>query len=226
VAVEALVAAAWLTLLTVSSTGHDDWFSHEQLEAGPRGLYVLAPWAAMTIAMMVPSCLPIARYVAANTLAPRRCLWVFLSAYLIIWMGFLLLFALSDTAAHAIFGPGTIETHTIVAGCAFGFAAAWQVTKTKRRAVISCRNVPLLPGRGYSGPMVLGASQGVACLGSCAPMMLAVMADPYGQVTWMSGLAMLSWLEKAAGRRRQLARPSSVLLALVAIAYLIAGLRI
>jgi predicted metal-binding membrane protein len=219
----ALIAGAWVLIVAAFAAGNGAWFGHEQLAAGPAGWPVLAAWAAMTVAMMGPSCLPLARYVSANTLRPRPAVVGFFAAYLVVWLGFLALFAVADTAAHATVGEGSAAVTGGVAGTAFLVAAVWQLSAVKRRFVLACRTVELLPARGGVACRRLGLRQGASCVGSCGPLMLATMSAPYGRLLWMPLLAALAWLEKAAGRRRRLAKPTAVLLGATAMIYIVAG---
>jgi len=221
----ALMAVAWAALLAAYASGHGDWFDHDRLARGLAGWTVLAGFALMALAMMGPSCLPLAGYVSANTLRPRPAVAWFFACYLLPWLAFMLAFTAADTTTHALAGEGTPAVTGAVAAAAFAAAAAWQLSRRKRNFVLACRSVDLLPARGGAACRRLGLRQGAACVGACGPMMLATMAAPYGRPLWMALLAALTYLEKAARYRRRLARPSAAVLVSVGMAYLAVGVR-
>lgn len=187
----AAIAGAWLVVLGAHAAGRGGWFGHE----APN----LLAWQVMVVAMMGPSALPMTRYVAANTLVPGRALSVFAIGYLGAWTAFLCLFGAVDAALHVL--VGSAPAGSAGPALAFGFAAAWQVTPYKRRALRACRAVWVLPahrGRAEPAALRLGLRQGAACVTSCGPLMLAAMAAPHGRVGLMASAAALVWAEKSA----------------------------
>lgn len=115
-------------------------------------------WVAMSVAMMIPTVTrPMMR--AADGSAARA--WTFLGAFLAVWLiagvpAYLLMSALQWT-------PFWIALAWIVAG-------AYQVLPLQHRLVKSCSSVP------FTGRAVdYGARQGIRCVTSCAPIMLAAM---------------------------------------------------
>jgi predicted metal-binding membrane protein len=222
--VAALIVASWGFVLAAYADGHASWFDHEQLVAGLRGSPVVAGWAMMALAMMGPSCVPVARYVSANTLRPRRAVAFFFATYLVTWTLFLAVFAGLDATAHALVGEEPPLFTAVVAGAAFLMAAKWQLTALKRRFLRACRTVDLIPASGGSACRRLGMRQGLSCVGSCGPLMLATMAAPFGRLLWMPLIAVLAWLEKAAAVRRRLAKPSAAVLGAMSLIYAIAVL--
>lgn len=213
----AAVAAAWVAVVAAYAAGRGGWFDHDRATG-------LLAWQVMTLAMMGPSALPMARYVAANTLVPGRAVAAFAAAYLGVWTAFLAVFALADAVAHAVAAaaePGPAGT-----ALAFGVAAVWQVTPYKRAALRACRRVwvlPAHPGRAERAAVRLGVRQGAACVVSCGPLMLATMAAAYGRLWLMAAVAALAWVEKAARRERRLAWPSAAVLAALGVAHLAYG---
>lgn len=115
-------------------------------------------WVAMSIAMMVPTTVrPMMR--AADGSAGRA--WTFLGAYVAVWLAagvpaFLVMNAIAWT-------PFWIALVWIAAGL-------YQVTPGMHRLVRSCSSV-----RFTGDPLVYGMRQGLRCVASCAPVMLAVM---------------------------------------------------
>ena len=97
-----LVGAAWMAVLAAYAGGRAAWFGHNLLAApSPRSVGVgIAAGGVMTLAMMGPSCLPMARYVAANTLRRRRTVAAFFGGTLHCGPG-------SSTAAARAAGCGS-----------------------------------------------------------------------------------------------------------------------
>lgn len=223
----AAVGAAWGLVLAASLAGRAGWFGHDVLEAPGWASLATAvvAWEVMTVAMMGPSCLPVARYVAANTLAPGRTVPLFLTAYLAPWTAFFAAFALVDAIAHAA-GGGTTVAPALPLAAAFAAAAGWQLTEVKAKRLRACRTVDLLPAHGRRAGTAsarLGLRQGVNCVWSCGPLMLATLAATTGRVALMAIVAGLAWLEKATRLGRRLARPSAAGLLVIGAASLATG---
>jgi predicted metal-binding membrane protein len=115
-------------------------------------------WSAMALAMMLPTATrPLLK--AAEGSARRG--WVFTAGFLGVWI-----------AA----GPLAYAAMTAIAWTPFWIALAWvaagtyQVTPQVQRLMRSCSSV------GYDGrPGRYGLRQGLRCVASCAPVMLAAM---------------------------------------------------
>lgn len=223
------LVAAWGLVLAASLEGRAGWFGHGVLEAPGWASLAIAvvAWEIMTVAMMGPSCLPVARYVAANTLAPGRTVPLFLTAYLAPWTAFFAAFALVDAIAHgAAAGAPAGAPALPLAAMAFTAAAGWQLTGAKAERLRACRTVGVLPAHGRRAGAAsarLGLRQGVNCVGSCGPLMLATLAATTGRLALMALVAGLAWLEKATRLGRRLARPSAAALLVIAVASVAAG---
>lgn len=115
-------------------------------------------WLAMSVAMMVPTVLrPMMR--AAQGSAARA--WRFTLGFLAVWLmaglpSYLVMNAVEWT-------PGWIATAWVLAG-------AYQLTPLMQRNVTTCRSV-----RFSGNPLDYGVRQGVRCVASCWPVMIAVM---------------------------------------------------
>jgi predicted metal-binding membrane protein len=225
-----VVGLGWLLLVAAHAAGHGAWFGHDLNGSRRWSSVALAfvAWEVMTVAMMGPSCLPVARYVAANTLSPPRTVTAFLTGYLATWTAFFVLFALADGFAHTVVGspPASAHAALITSGIAVGFASVWQLTAFKRKLLRSCRTVGLLAAHGRRADAEatgLGLKHGASCVGSCGPLMLAMLAGGYARLGVMVLVALVAWLEKATRWGRRVARPCAALLAVAAVAYFAAG---
>jgi predicted metal-binding membrane protein len=177
------VAAAWLVLLT-----HAPATTHGGAHAGGRGnlpadvALALPQWLTMTVAMMGPAALMALRHTAANSLVWRRgrAMLEFSAAYVATWMLF-------GIAALAVAERLSMSRWTAMA-VTLAAAAVWQLSPAKRRALRAChRSVPL-PPRGWRaelGAVRFGLRHGLACVGSCWCVMLAMAMEPGGHVLWM-----------------------------------------
>ena len=131
-------------------------------------------WVAMSIAMMVPTTLrPMMR--AADGSARRA--WTFLVAFVSVWLAagvpaFLIMNGIAWT-------PFWITLAWIAAGL-------YQLTPGMHRLVRSCGSV-----RFAGDPLTYGLRQGLRCVASCAPVMLAVMVTAMSLPGFVLALALL-----------------------------------
>ena len=164
-------------------------------------------WVAMSVAMMIPTVTrPMMR--AADGSAARA--WTFLGAFLAVWLiagvpAYLLMSALQWT-------PFWIALAWIVAG-------AYQVLPLQHRLVKSCSSVP------FTGRAVdYGARQGIRCVTSCAPIMLAAMVTAMAlpgfvaPVVVLLGLTALLCWEREPSTPRQAMVVVGMVLILTAVA--------
>jgi predicted metal-binding membrane protein len=177
---------------------------------GSGAAVALAIWALMIVAMMVPAALPAAQHVAVNSLRWRRnrAVATFLAVYLSIWIAFgLLALALSPLWSAA--------DGKLVLAVALALAAGWQLTVYKRRALRDChRPSPLPPsGRRATAAVVrFGWRNGLACIGSCWAMMLAMSVASSMMIFWMVALTGIVLTEKLATKPRLATRMAAMLL--------------
>jgi len=117
-----------------------------------------AMWLAMSIAMMVPTTLrPMMR--AADGSVARA--WQFLGGFVAVWL-------VAGLPTYLVMGAVEWTTGWIAA--AWVLAGAYQLTPWMQRQLMTCRSV-----RFDGDPMAFGFRQGVRCVASCWPVMLAVM---------------------------------------------------
>lgn len=116
-------------------------------------------WSAMALAMMVPTATrPLLK--AAEGSARRG--WTFLAGFLAVWIG-------AGPLAYAVMAA--IEWTPFWIALAWIAAGTYQVTPPVQRLMRSCGSV------GYDGrPGRYGVRQGLRCVASCAPVMIAAMA--------------------------------------------------
>ena len=152
-AVAAALAWAALAAGTVAASGAPPGHEHHQhLHGSLPG--ALPAWALMTVAMMVPVTLPAVRHVGLNSLRRRRrrAMALYAASYVAVasaW-GLVLIAAYRLARATLMLDERVLLTLALV------LAATWQFTRTKRRAVLACKQtVPLPP---------LGARADLGCI--------------------------------------------------------------
>ena len=211
-----VLAVSWVLVIFTYVTGNGHGFTHHNFQHPSLAvlLTVVLAWQLMTLAMMGPSFLPAARYVAMNTLQPARTVAAFLVGYFLLWSGFLAAVAVGDATLHSVTGhEGWLAQHgTPLLAAVLLAAAAWQLTPFKRACLLSCRTGRVLPAKGHRadlGAVTFGVRHGLACVGSCGPMMLVMLTAGSGHLLWMVVLGALIWLEKTRGIGRRLAHPTA-----------------
>ena len=161
-------------------------------------------WLVMVAAMMLPIVRDPIHTTAERSLWRRRhrAIGGFLLGYLGPWM----LFGL--VASAALFGlrmKSWLEP-TVAAAIGFGVAVLWQLTTTKRRAVLAChRTLPIAPTgwRADRDCMRYGWMVGSSCIVSCWALMLACMLAGHGIPAMVCATA-VGWSERNKPRPNQL----------------------
>jgi predicted metal-binding membrane protein len=104
-------------------------------------------------------------------------------------------------------------------------AAVWQLTRTKRRALLACRRTVALPPcgpRADAACIRFGLRQARRCVVSCWPLMLLMLVLP-ANVAWLAGLAIVMYAEERTRLGRQLVRPLAALFTVAATAVALLG---
>jgi predicted metal-binding membrane protein len=136
--------------------------------------------------------------------------------------------------AFGVTALATVHLVTVHAGisdrallaAALATAAAWQLTRTKRRALFACgRTVPLPPaGRRADAAVVRYALlQGRRCVWSCWAIMVVMAALGHASLVWMALLTALVLAEELTPFGARLARPAAAALAVAALAVAFGG---
>jgi predicted metal-binding membrane protein len=152
-------------------------------------------WALMVVAMMLPVVAPYARRVAFGSLWRRRhraIAW-FVLGYLAIWLGA----GIALTGAVAAAAPGAASP--VVPVLLIG-AAAWQVSRPRRRILRRCGALPPHALRGWRADRdctANGLRYGIRCGLVCGPAMAAMALS--GSPLLMAGVTTLFLSERARG---------------------------
>lgn len=162
-----------------------------------------ALWALMSVAMMLPTAVPmLASYQEAcrRSSRPLPSAAYVAAGYLAIWLGVSVLAAVVQTAGLRIAAGWTLPgpLGTLLAGGLVGAAGLYQFSPLKLRCLAFCRHdIPpadLTPS--VLGTVRLGLRQGLGCLGCCGPMMALMLLAGVANLFWMAGFALLMTVEK------------------------------
>lgn len=209
--IASLVSLAWLTLWIWSRSPYGRYLDHGQL-AGNDSLLVLVAlyligWTLMTVAMMLPTTLPLLEIFRRLTVrrqdrAQLRALVI--AGYLGAWAGFGVAAHLADWMLHEIVERSSwlaANAWVIGAGTLL-LAGAFQFSGLKYRCLDKCR-APLSFVMEYwrgrhdrRNALFLGIHHGIFCVGCCWALMLLMFGVGVGNIGWMLGLAAVMAVEK------------------------------
>lgn len=230
-----LVLLAWVTLWFWGGSPYGRFLNHAELGelslgqgTGPlllqAGLYV-AGWTLMTVAMMLPTTLPlleIFRRLTRERPDQTRLLILLVLGYLGIWLAFGIAAHVFDWVLHEAFEESRWlqENRWVFGAGPLLVAGAFQFSQLKYRCLDKCR-APLsfVMQRWHGGnervqALLLGASHGAFCVGCCWALMLLMFAVGTGNIGWMLALAAVMATEKNMPWGRRLSAPlGAVLLA-------------
>jgi predicted metal-binding membrane protein len=187
---------------------HADAHRDHPLLAGAFG------WMAMSVAMMVPAALPVARGHARAALwaRRRRTVGLFFGGYLGVWAAFGAVAAVAVAFAADVLGA----EHRVLLFAALVGAAAWQGADVKWRAVRACHQSAPLPARGARADAACvraGLAYGGRCAVSCWAPMAAMAVAGHAAIGLMLVLTVIVVAEKRLARPARLALPIAAVLA-------------
>lgn len=245
-----VVALAWGFAVLAVLTGQTYLVDHHQLLAGhymymdghymrmgglhlpwPVALAVfLASWQVMTVAMMLPSSLPMVYmmiHASRQQACPRLTLAAFLAGYAVVWTAFALVAFLGDGLVHGLADswPWLQEHPWTVGAVTLGVAGAFQFSALKERCLKQCRSpfsfFVRYYHRGPGGAWRLGLRHGAFCLGCCWALMLIMFGVGVGALTVMGLLAGVMLLEKVAPGGNRLSPLIGVALLLLSVLWML-----
>jgi predicted metal-binding membrane protein len=203
--VPAGIGVAWAGLLLAelagAPVGHDTLAGGTVPLVAAVGIFAVA-WAAMVMAMMVPSSYPAIRAFAASIAGspgePGRAgragrMASFLAGYVAVWTLFGLALFAADVGVHATVDASSSPTavHGTLTANVLVLAGAFQITRSKRRCLSRCRNPGRLLQSSAAAPpraacaFRLGRSYGLDCISTCWALMLVVFALGGPHIAWM-----------------------------------------
>lgn len=223
-ALAALTVLAWLALLAGAGTGMDPfamsgWLMPAMPPAAPAvwtpayWLIVFFMWAAMMVAMMLPSAAPMvllyARVVRhaeeqSRGLRARPAIVAFASGYLSIWILFSLLAVLVQWGLERMGVMSAMMTLTwgTLSGALLIAAGLYQLTPLKAACLRHCRTPASFLAthwrKGVGGAWRIGLTHGLYCVGCCAVLMGLLFVGGVMNLIWIAGLTLLVAIEKLA----------------------------
>ena len=238
-----LVALAWLALLVWGLSPYGSYLDHEQFgdlglnfSAGyaSRALIFIGGWSLMTVAMMLPTSLPL--FLLFRTMIRNRTnrteLTLFLiSGYLVVWIAFGALAHLGDLGLHeAVAAWHWLQDRTWLLGSLpLVVAGIYQFTPLKYLCLEKCRSPYSFVTEHWHGrrarteALRLGLAHGVFCVGCCWTLMLLMFAVSLGNLAWMLVLAVVMALEKNVSWGRRLSSPLGIILLVAGVTALMVG---
>jgi len=197
---------AWGLVFLATLTGNGHWLhgdplaEHPSWAVGMNLLTFMAAWLIMTIAMMLPTSLPLLQLFAKVSREQKLdngefLLLLFIAAYLTIWSLFALLIFLGDLGWHRLINsqPWLIENSSWFAGITLLLAGAFQFSSLKEQCLRVCRHpfgfLAQHYRRGIKATWNLGVRHGLYCLGCCWALMFVMFSVG---VTHLAGMLILS----------------------------------
>ena len=221
----ALIALAWLTLWFWGRSPYGRFLSHEELGEVSLGggalllpLVFVAGWTLMTVAMMLPTSLPL--ITLFHTLVRQRpermrLVLLLIAGYLTIWTLFGALIHVADRGLHeAVDQSPWLQAHAWVVGAAtILLAGLYQFTPLKYHCLDKCRSpLGFITERWRGGhepkrAFGIGVSHGIFCVGCCWSLMLLMFAVGIGNIGWMLALGTVMAVEKNMPWGRRMSAP-------------------
>jgi predicted metal-binding membrane protein len=238
-AVGLVAAAAWVVLGSADANVHALLHLHARTDLAASFhvssiLLFIAGWAGMSVAMMLPTSLPV--LTVLHTFARERAdRWILIAlaaaGYLAAWI------AVGAVVGPVSLGVQKIAVFPVEAGSVGRFvtpavllvAGLFQFTALKYRCLEKCRsplNFVLSHWRGHHQrwhAFQLGWASGVFCVGCCWALMLLMLLTSVQHLALMLVLGVIMAVEKNVRWGRRLSAPLGVALILCAGVVLMAG---
>jgi len=175
---------------------------------------IVAMWAVMMAAMMLPSALPMFRIFATLSTKPEERLraQAFVAAYLVVW----LVFAVAATGVQWLLqqagwlNPMIASTSTALNVTLLVVAGVYQFSPLKRVCLAKCRTpVGFLLGEwrpGIGGGFVMGLRHGLFCVGCCWVLMALLFVGGAMNLAWIAALSAAVAIEKVLPGGERLSR--------------------
>src|SRR5262245_55748462 len=146
-----LVAAAWAVALLAAIThrtyliDHDYLLEQSHLPWLATLAIFLASWQIMTVAMMLPSSMPMVYmlvYASRQQMRPRMVKVAFLASYAVVWTTFAVAAFFGDTLIHGLVDrwPWLDASSYLIGTLTFVVAGAFQFSPLKQRCLTACRS--------------------------------------------------------------------------------------
>ena len=235
----ALSALAWLTLWLWGLSPYSRYLSHHALESVTQNLGLaplfVASWVVMTMAMMLPTSLPLLTLFQTITHQRRDQAWLIgllITGYLAVWTLFGVTLYMGDWMLHRLVEASgwLAEQAWLISVATVFLAGIYQFTPLKYYCLDKCRSpMSFIAGQWHGinarrEALVLGVYHGLFCLGCCWSLMLLMFAVGAGSLSWMLALGAVMAVEKNLPGGRQISAPVGVVLLVAGVALLLLGM--
>lgn len=202
------IALAWALALAVEAAGASALIGHDQPVGVPLTYAValqLGAWAAMVVAMMLPTMVPLLRVFRAAAVGQERpgaAVTAVVGGYVLVWMAFGVLAFAFDLGLHAAIDSSRAlqSAEWALGGATLALAGIFQFSQLKDSCLRQCRHPAAFLlryyQRGVDGGLRLGMRHGVFCVGCCWALMLVMFAVGVANLVWMALLTAVMVLEK------------------------------
>jgi predicted metal-binding membrane protein len=225
----ALILLAWFTLWAWEHSPYSRYLQHglwgESAHAGPsmhfHGFSVilyLVGWTLMTVAMMLPTTLPLIEIFRRLTIRKKnhlKLVALLISGYILVWAGFGVAAHLGDWGLYQLLGrvPWVQSNGWVLGAGILVLAGSFQFSSLKYRCLDKCRaplSFVMQYWRGRRDQLhsfMLGIHHGIFCVGCCWALMLLMFVVGTGSVGWMLALGAMMAIEKNMPWGRKMSAP-------------------
>lgn len=170
-------------------------------------------WSVMMIAMMLPSAAPMIlifstvnrkRQLSGTPFVPT---WIFLSGYLLVWIGFSLIAAGAQWGLHnlSLISLGMKIINPLASGIVLIAAGVYQFTPIKDVCLKNCHSpLDFIMGNwqdGKPGALFMGLQHGKYCVGCCWAFMILLFVGGVMNLLWVAMIAIFVFIEKVVSHR-------------------------
>jgi predicted metal-binding membrane protein len=208
-----MLFSAWGIVFIAVLTGNGNWLhgdtlaTHPYWGIGTNLLTFIFAWLVMTVAMMLPTSLPLIQLFAKVKREQKAEHWeaqllLFVVAYLTVWSVFALITFLGDFLLHRFVDsrPWLIQHSSWFTGMTLLLAGAFQFSGLKERCLRVCRHpygfLSQHYRRGTRAAWDLGLHHGLYCLGCCWTLMLVMFSVGVAHLAGMLILTAVMAVEK------------------------------
>ncbi len=229
-----LILFAWLSLWIWEQSPYGRYLHHGQwvkpIHTGSAGhltgfsfVFYLAGWTLMTVAMMLPTTLPLVEIFQRLTLQRKNQLQLvvlLIVGYLSIWAGFGIVAHIGNWGLYQLVGRiPWVQSNAWVLGVGIlVLAGGFQFSSLKYRCLDKCRAPLSFVMQHWRGKrdrlhsFILGIHHGIFCVGCCWALMLLMFAVGTGSIGWMLVLGAVMAIEKNMPWGRKMSAPLGVAL--------------
>ncbi len=230
----ALIILTWVALWVWGQSPYGRFLSHDQfgqIELSHHHgnghlallLVFIAGWTLMTIAMMLPTTLPLVtlfQTITSNRSDHTRLVTLLIIGYLSTWVLFGFIAHIGVYGLHTALGQSAwAESNIWVLGAALVLLAGlYQFTPFKYYCLDKCRSPLSFITQHWNGKharleaLRLGIHHGIFCIGCCWSLMLLMFVIGAGNIGWMMALGTVMAIEKNMPWGRRFSAPLGVVL--------------